>query len=242
MMCGWLIMHSGSKHLPLSSRSFSEGSMFDHKNVSRCANIAVKTLFPAYCCCCEREGVWVCENCERHFEQGTTFDIEEEFTVISSFRFRQKGIQEIIHAFKYEGLRELALWCGSRMAATWEIRGKATFDLLVPVPLHTKRLRERGYNQAELLALEVSHRIRMPLCLDAIGRVRMTEMQFGLSGEERAENVKGCFTVRSDVDLKGKRILLIDDVCTTGATLKESALALRLAGAVRISALVVAHG
>lgn len=210
--------------------------------IYRYKDLFLKTIFPAYCCCCTREGAWVCESCELHFEQGITFTVEDELMVMSTFRFRQKGIQEIIHAFKYEGVREFAPWCGARMAATWKIRGRAAFDVLVPVPLHAKRMRERGYNQAELLAREVSMKMNMPLCLNALVRIRMTEMQFGLSSEERIENVEGCFAVRSDSDIKEKKILLIDDVCTTGATLMQASLALRLAGASGVCALVVAHG
>ncbi len=98
-------------------------------------------------------------------------------------------------------------------------------EFIVPVPLHPNRLRERGYNQAALLARQLGERGGLPILDEALRRVRETAPQTDLNAQERKENVRGAFRC-GDYDLKGKQVLLIDDVCTTGATLEACSLAL----------------
>jgi len=113
-------------------------------------------------------------------------------------------------------------------------------DVVVPVPLHPHRLRERGYNQATLLAKEVEKALGLPLLEDALLRVRSTIPQVGLTARERRDNVRGAFHC-ADGNLKGQRILLVDDVCTTGATLEACSLALRQEGVGVVWGLVLAR-
>jgi ComF family protein len=112
---------------------------------------------------------------------------------------------------------------------------------LVPVPLHSANHYERGYNQAVLLAQALSCRLGLPCWENALIRIRRTRPQFRLGKPERFANLQGSIMAASHRSLKGMRLLLIDDVCTTGATLRECALALRRAGAKRIQALVLAR-
>jgi ComF family protein len=114
----------------------------------------------------------------------------------------------------------------------------ADADLLVPVPLHPRRLRHRGFNQALLLAQAFPER---PLAREVIVRVRHTVPQIGLNPKERRENVRGAFVVPHPQQVKGKRILLLDDLYTTGATAKECARVLRQAGARQVDVLTVAR-
>jgi ComF family protein len=114
----------------------------------------------------------------------------------------------------------------------------AAADLLVPVPLHVRRLQDRGFNQALLLAQAFPHK---PLGREALIRVRHTVPQSGLNPRERRENVNKAFAVHHPEDIKGKRIVLVDDVYTTGATVRECARVLRQAGAREVTVLTVAR-
>jgi ComF family protein len=109
-------------------------------------------------------------------------------------------------------------------------------DVLVPVPLHTRRLRERGFNQSELLALALGRRSGRPVASNALVRLRETPSQAGLSPDERARNVRGAFAAPER--LPGRSVLLVDDVCTTGATLYACARALERGGAATVQAIV----
>ncbi|MCD8180717.1 MAG: ComF family protein [Firmicutes bacterium] len=112
------------------------------------------------------------------------------------------------------------------------------FDYIVPVPLHEKRLKERGYNQAELIAEYVSEYLQIPMRTDLVKRVRATQKQSSLKRIDRVLNVKDAFSCGSD--LSGKGILLFDDICTTGNTLQACASALSGANAKNICALTLA--
>lgn len=113
------------------------------------------------------------------------------------------------------------------------------FDLLVPVPLHPSRLRERGYNQALLLAREVSTASGRPVA-EPLSRRFATKPQWNLGRSARRANLSGSFAAARG-SMKGLRVLLVDDVCTTSATLEECAKALRRAGAASVNALVFAR-
>lgn len=113
-------------------------------------------------------------------------------------------------------------------------------DVIVPVPLHASRLRERGYNQAALLARELAQRAEIALNERTLVRKRATAPQVELSAKERRENVHDAFCC-SDDGLAEKHVLLVDDVCTTGATLEACAIALRKSGARSVQALTLAR-
>jgi ComF family protein len=129
--------------------------------------------------------------------------------------------------FKYKDLRVLAGPLGRLMAGRWECLRPSDSepDVIVPVALHPQREKARGYNQAALLADELSCQLGLPAVPDALVRVRDTMPQVGLSSHERRENVRGAFSCRGST-LSGRRVLLVDDVCTTGSTLEAAASAL----------------
>ncbi len=114
-------------------------------------------------------------------------------------------------------------------------------DCIIPVPLHIKRLRKRGYNQALLLGKEIAKISHIPISPHILKRIRWTEPQVNLNRTERLKNVKGAFQVVKKEDILSKKILLIDDVLTTGATIKECAIALTKAGASSIYVLTLAR-
>lgn len=116
-----------------------------------------------------------------------------------------------------------------------------SLDLLIPVPLHPKRLRERGFNQALLLVKELSRRTGIPYQKGLLQKKRPTVPQIDLSGTEREKGVKGSFHIQRKEEVEGKKILLVDDVFTTGATVNECSKVLLSAGAKRVDVLTIAH-
>lgn len=151
-------------------------------------------------------------------------------------------LKQCIHSFKYEGRRELAEVLGRFMAecADREL-AEAEYDALVPVPLHRDRLRERGFNQALLLARELAKRRGSPVAPDVLARDRGTLSQSTLSRRERLKNVRGAFAVGERGAVRGMRFLVIDDVYTTGATADECARILMKAGARAVDILTLAR-
>ena len=114
-------------------------------------------------------------------------------------------------------------------------------DVMIPVPLHYTRILKRRFNQSALLAKEINKLNGIPVDFGSLGRRRKTRPQVEFSGHERINNVKGAFIVKNPARIKGKRILLLDDVMTTGSTLKECALALKRAGAKSVDTLTIAR-
>jgi len=159
--------------------------------------------------------------------------------MIRSVAYIEGPAREALHALKYHGRLVLAEPLGSLMATHWR-RYADPVDVVVPVPLHVTRLRERGYNQAALLAREMARQAGLPLDERTLTRQRATVSQVDLNAQQRKENVHAAFRC-ADGRLAGQRVLLIDDVCTTGATLEACAAALYAGGAVHVQALTLAR-
>jgi len=149
-------------------------------------------------------------------------------------------IRSAILAFKYRGRTRLAPFLASALSGALVVR-PITVDLVVPVPLSRGRLRARGFNQAELLARPLARGHGWPLGATMLSRVRETRQQTELPARERLRNVAGAFEVTDPSGVVGKRVLLVDDVCTTGATLAAGALPLLEAGAEGVWGIVVAR-
>ncbi len=148
-------------------------------------------------------------------------------------------VRAALHALKYAGETRLAVPIGEAMARRWAVAG-AGGDVLVPVPIHRARRRERGYDQAELLARAAAPHLGLPTA-SALERVRLTRPQFELDRRDRAANVADAFRVADPRLVAGRWVVLVDDVVTTGATLATCARALLAAGAVAVSALTAAR-
>jgi ComF family protein len=149
-----------------------------------------------------------------------------------------RPIQKAIQRLKYEGQTDLAITLGQRLVDTF---AKTSWQptLIVAVPLHPLRLRERGYNQAALLADVLAQGIGVPFHRETLRKVKYTRPQVGLRKDQRIANIAGAFLAERDL-VQNQRVLLIDDVCTTGATLNACATALHKAGAAKIYGLTVA--
>ncbi len=167
--------------------------------------------------------------------------------LVSCVVFEKGGaFQQIAHAIKYQSMESLAVELGRRLAANIRQRG-IDVDLVVPVPLHRVKFRERGYNQSERIARGIEEVCGWSVIADAVARTRYTGTQTALGVEERRKNVHDAFRCgpgrRPQID--GRRCLLVDDVITTGATTTACARALREAGAISVIAASIAlaqHG
>jgi ComF family protein len=149
---------------------------------------------------------------------------------------------EAIHRLKYKKKTLLSRPLSALARETFfRFWGVDTIDLIVPVPLHVKRLRERGFNQAHLLVIRWAKREGIPLDGLTLYRGRWTEPQTTLSRTERQKNMKGAFLLRHKERIKGRRILLVDDVYTTGTTVNECARVLIKAGAEFVDVLTLAR-
>jgi len=143
---------------------------------------------------------------------------------------------QLIHALKYEGRAALAARLGRRLAQALPVDYRP--DLVIEVPMHAARLRERGFNQAARLAAACAAQLQAPRLPGALLRVRATRPQTGLSARERRRNLTGAFQVREGGALRGRKVLLVDDVITTGSTLEACLDALRACGAEAVAAVV----
>lgn len=157
--------------------------------------------------------------------------------------YRSRGIvRKLVHEFKYGKQLHLRHPVADWLVETLDdprLQGRR-FDIVVPVPLHPARKRERGFNQAELLAELLSARTGLPM-LDALERIRYTTTQTAFDRTERIENLRDAFRLRKNVDVRGLRVLLIDDVLTTGSTLSECARVLKAEGALSVHAATAAR-
>ncbi len=157
----------------------------------------------------------------------------------------QGGLKELVHGLKYRGRRDLAHPMGRMLHDTFERYWHTPpVDAVVPIPLHVKRLRQRGFNQSALLlrawqraSSEAAVGWTPPSCSTALLRTRRTAPQTGLSRRERRRNMRGAFTVDEKAGLEGQRLVLLDDVLTTGATVEEAARVLMAAGAASVDVL-----
>ena len=192
----------------------------------------------------------LCKLCGRPFQDGIDQDHFCEECLRRRPFFDRAGapylyegpMMNAIHQFKYEGKTSLSGSLGPLLAAfagTW-LNLRDGF-LIMPVPLHPRRLRERGFNQSLLLARHLASSLDSELDFLSLRRIRYTQPQTGLKSTERRKNVRRAFEVSDPKAVKGQTLILVDDVATTGNTLNESARVLRRAGAEKVYGLVLAR-
>ena len=193
----------------------------------------------------------VCPRCGRPFDSNEALNNSPDHACLACRqeppRFDQAlsaghfegSLREAVHQFKYRPCRSLGKPLGEWMAT--KVLLVADLDIVMPVPLHAGRLKERGFNQALLLAHQTSEAHGIPLSCDNLFRTRHTRPQVELSGAERIRNVAGAFALRRPGEVAGRRLVLIDDVFTTGATMNECAVVLKRAGAAQVTAFTLAR-
>jgi ComF family protein len=144
------------------------------------------------------------------------------FSVARAVGHYETKLLEAIHSFKYKGKISTGEALGKIMADfAYPAFHMADYSLIIPVPLHSKRLRERGFNQALILAREISRKFLIPLDFLTLRRHMYTDAQINLGRKDREANVKGVFSVRDSEKIQGQRIILVDDVYTSGSTARE---------------------
>lgn len=199
-------------------------------------------IFPPRCASCGRADVEWCDRCQRLLHAVpislhiTTPPSPYVLRVASTATHTDK-VRHAIHALKYTAVPALHVPLGARLAAAlhtlaWDV------DLIVPVPMHANKLAQRGYNQSGLLAESLAAAADLPCTPDVVRRVHYRRAQVGLNARERQENVADAFSAVGQGAM-GKRVLVVDDVYTTGATLAACAAALHQAGAAAVYGLTV---
>jgi len=215
-------------------------------------------LFPPRCVGCGQIGSYLCAKCQAEFEllepplclhcgcsnangglcprcQRAPLQIDG----VRSVAYFDGVLRQAIHRLKYGNLQAVAIPLGRFMAEYWKAH-HIPAEVIVPVPLHISRLRERGYNQATLLARELGKSIGLPVSENSLVRVRATRPQVGLNAQERKENVRHAFRC-TNAELRHKQVLLVDDVYTTGATLEACSVTLHQIGVRSVWALTLAR-
>lgn len=199
-------------------------------------------VFPARCLLCGAvvsAGVLFCEKCQdclpdKPFTRKLTLQDDRLLLVASPMAY-SGGFRKTLHAFKFNGQRTLAKPIAKLMADTAKLYG--SFDMIVYTPMYKSNQRARGYNQSRLLAEQIGKEMGFPT-VGALKKIRRTKAQHNLDGKERRENLRDVYRVVHSV--KEKRLLVVDDIVTTGSTLKECAQVLYTAGAKDICALCAA--
>lgn len=201
-------------------------------NCDKCRDLAMQTPLPMCPMCrCEIEDVRRKSGCQ----------CESPISILWGCGVFDSFYRAFVHGLKYDGLLPLAGTAAEILAERISEQQHVTrIDVIVPVPLHWTRRRQRGFNQSELIAKVLGERLQLPVSSDLLERIRKTQDQIGLNAKERVENMRGAFATRSKVDASGMRVLLVDDVITTGATLCEAARELRDAGCKSVYAAVIA--
>ncbi len=169
--------------------------------------------------------------CGQCLKQPPAFD---ETVAAFSYDF---PVDKLVQALKFREHLVLAAYLGDALAQ----RIASAPDVVVALPLHPARLRERGFNQSLLLARHIARRLKLPVLADACERVRNTPPQSSLPWRERDKNMRQAFACKPDAGIQGKHVAIVDDVMTTGASIGELARALKHAGAGKVSAWVVAR-
>lgn len=193
---------------------------------------AAKVISPPVCTCCGRSSrhTGLCTQCAA---------CRPSFTALRSWAVFDGPVRKALHRLKYRGDIPLGEALSRSMLQPYlELDGKP--DLIVPVPLSIARFRERGYNQSAFLARPLALSLGLPYSSNALGKIRETRSQVDLHVAERYNNVAGAFKANSAL-VKGRRILVVDDVTTSGATLEACAEALFNAGAAEVYCLTLAR-
>ena len=240
--------------------------LHSHREIKKSKDFLIETLFPKFCFLCQKEGDYLCQDCQSTIEasEHSYCLCQEPVRLPKAGKCRKcqskllKGlyfgttyqnnlIKNLIQRFKYEPfIKELKEILTGFITASFSLKciEKNEFAdfYLVPIPLDKKRMRWRGFNQAEEIGKELGNFLGIPLLNDILSKTKVTLPQVELSGSEREKNIKGVFLVSNSGKIQKKRILLVDDIYTTGATMEEAAQVLKEAGAKEVWGIVAARG
>lgn len=210
-------------------------------------------FFPKVCFACQFQlsdfEHYVCTHC-RHSLPVTNFHLDNDDTVLKAFygrakieqatallRFEKKSItQQLMHNLKYKGYQEIGVFLGQWLGAELkELKAYQNIDVVIPVPLHKKKLRKRGYNQVAKFGQEIALQLEIDYYDDVLIKITNTTSQVNKSRFSRWINNEELFAIQNKEKIQGKHILLVDDVITTGATMEACISVLNKAENVKIS-------
>jgi ComF family protein len=214
-------------------------------------------ILPRKCSGCEQvlelDETSICKQCIQAFKSIDEVMIKQEFkknfhhsgivsNLSSLYVFEKESIlQQVIHNIKYNKHFNSAITLGKMFAEKHrDLLEQWAIDLIIPIPLHHLKKAERGFNQSDFFAKGIAKESQIKLSTDAVKRIRYTESQTGFHKVERAENMANAFKVKKEKLIEGKNILLVDDVITTGATIRECGKALINSGANQVFACSIA--
>jgi len=220
-------------------------------------NTLLDFFFPGFCPSCKKKLLtpekFVCPSCLSNIQRASVERIENEFKrkflnyelikdFLSPFVFeKEKELQHILHSLKYNGNFLIGKFLGETSAiAGLEVLRNWNADFILPIPLHSLKKAERGYNQSEFICKGISKVLGIPYKTNILKRTKFTLSQTTMTLEERKINVHKAFKTKKEKLIVGKRIILVDDVITTGATITECARVLRENGAIEVFAFSVA--
>lgn len=222
------------------------------RSCAGCQSVWLSTAEGLWCESCLRELPWIsspiCPTCGTPYPSSPSAPDHlcgecalsgMPFDTARSAVEHEGVVRDRIHQFKFGGRLHWVPALVALLDRTFHSECPGRVDMIIPVPLHVRRLKERGYNQSALLAGRLARRLGFPARFDVLERIRWTDPQTRLNREDRQKNVKGSFRVNTPNAVKGKRILLVDDVFTTGTTLMECSKALKNGGAGEVHALTV---
>jgi len=216
-------------------------------------NFLLDLLFPKFCFSCQREGSYLCKDCKATLDilrSHQKYNTEHLKDLYWALPYQNPLVKNLIGKFKYKPfVRSLSKPLSLLIINHFQLienppsfLGGGSEFILIPVPLEKRRLKWRGFNQAEELAKELSKFLKIPMVGNCLLKIKNTFPQVELSEEEREKNVLGAFLVKNKNGIKGKKILLVDDIFTTGSTLKECARVLKESGAREVVGVVIARG
>jgi len=237
------------------------------KILSVIAEFVLDILFPKFCLNCGKESSYLCPDCFSLIEildrqycpfcKGPNVVLDGKTCgrcrksknlngLFCASSYDNFIVKKMINQFKYGSLiKELSKPLSSLIIAHLaNLEKQLNFAdyILIPVPLHKKKLKQRGFNQAEEIAKELSFALKIPVFNNVLAKIKQTPTQVELKKEEREKNVQGAFSCRNSGLIKNRKILLVDDVFTTGTTMEECAVVLKNAGAKEVWGAVVARG
>ncbi len=220
-------------------------------------NYLLDFFLPRLCSSCRKKlnpkEVVVCDDCYYKLEIPSSDYLDSEYknkfapkNYVDDFRAgfifeQEKPIQFLIHSVKYDKKFAAGIYLGRLLADIFSEHIKSwNADLIIPIPLHRLKKLGRGYNQSEFIAKGVAKELKIPVSKRLVKRVKYTETQTHLNMIQRKENVKNAFRTVSQNKLAGKKIILVDDVITTGSTVSECAYVIKQAGAEKVYGLFTA--
>ena len=199
-------------------------------------NKILAVLFPQKCLGCKKENEILCPDCLGKINRPDTPYLNG---IHIAANYQDLVLKKALWMLKYRGVKQLAKPLAELIKERVWKKLETGDWLIVPVPLSKKKLRHRGYNQAELIAKELSDNVRADILFKKFHTKSQVEVK---DREERLANIVGSFEVRSPRAIRGEKIILIDDVLTTGATMREAKKVLKQAGAKKVAGVVVARG